>query len=323
MKTLKNLIVVNTLLIIVSLIGCAPCQSHLTNGKIVFQSDRDGNYDLYIMNPDGSDQRNLTNGPPSINRTSNNVGPVPSPDGKRIAFESDRDGNIEIYVINLESGVQLNLTKNNANDYSPTWSPDGKYIAFLSDRDATLVDIDYRYDNWTNNIYIMNADGSNVRRLTYNNVTDGYGGLSWSPDGKQLALDLSSTTPYGGYFSKGIHLLDLDDLTLTRLTYDTATIQFQPRWSPDGKRIVYVVAGSALSQIYIMDANGQNQVPLSKDLAVYDTAPSWSPDGKCIIFSSRRDGKYHIYIMNADGTNQKRLTNGPGEETSPVWLSVP
>lgn len=321
MKTSKRLIFISVFLIVVSMAGCESPQRNVANGKIVFQSHRDGNYDLYIMNPDGSDQQNLTNIPASDTSPSSNVGPVPSPDGRRIAFESNRDGNMEIYVLDFGSGIQVNLTKNSADDHSPTWSPDGKYIAFASDRDATLLDANR--DLWTNNIYVMDANGSNIRRLTNGNVTNGYGGLAWSPDGKKMALSLLHLSPYGGFFSYGINLMTLSDSSLTRLTFDQSTDQGGPKWSPDGKQIVYLVSGSMLTNIYVMNADGTDQVALSTAPSILDTDPSWSPDGKHIVFSSKRDGNYHIYIMNSNGTNQEQLTNGPGEEIYPVWLPLP
>lgn len=313
MKTTMRAILLLALL--AALAGCIPSSGNGSNGMIVFQSNRDGNYDLYVMNPDGTDVRNLTNHPAS------DTGPVPSPDGRRIAFQSNRDGDNEIYVLDLESGTQTNLTKNKANDYSPTWSPDGKFIAFVSDRDAILLD--EARGLWLNNIYIMETDGSNVRRLTNDNLTNGYGGLNWSPDGGSLAICLSSFTSYGGYFSLGIHRLDLSDLTLTRLTFDSATNQCDPKWSPDGSQILYVVSGSGFSNIYVMNADGSSQVNLSTDSSAYDTSPSWSPDGKYILFSSNLGDGYHIHKMDADGTDTFQLTDDPGEETFPVWLSGP
>lgn len=303
------------ILLLVAAAGCAPSSGNVMNGKIVFQSDRDGNYDLYVMNPDSTEIHNLTNHPAS------DTDPVPSPDGRRIAFQSNRDGNNEIYILELPSGTQTNLTNNEANDYSPTWSPDGKSIAFISDHDAILLD--EARGLWTNNIYIMEADGSNVRRLTNDNLANGYGGLAWSPDGKSLALCLSSLTSYGGYFSLGIHLMNLSDRTLTRLTFDSSAVQCRPKWSPDGRQILYVVSGSGFSSIYVINADGSDQVKLSADPSAYDTSPSWSLDGKSSVFASNRGDGYHIYKMNADGAHPIQLTDGPGEETFPAWLPGP
>ena len=310
MKTTMRAILLLALL--AALADCIPSSGNGSNGMIVFQSDRDGNYDLYVMNPDGTDVRNLTNHPAS------DTGPVPSPDGRRIAFQSNRDGNNEIYVVDLETGKQTNLTNHPANDHSPTWSPDGSSIAFVSDRDALLLD--EARGLWTNDIYIMNSDGSDQRRLTAGNLTNGYGGLAWSPDGGSIALCLSSFTAYGAYFPLGIQLMNLSDLTLTRLTFDSATIQCDPKWSPDGNQILYVVSGSGFSNLYLMNADGTDQNSVSTDPATYDTTPSWSADGKSIVFASARGDGYHLYVMSADGFNLIQLTNGPGEETSPVWL---
>lgn len=310
MKTTMRAILLLALL--AALAGCIPSSGNGSNGMIVFQSDRDGNYDLYVMNPDGTDVRNLTNHPAS------DTGPVPSPDGRRIAFQSNRDGNDEIYVVDLETGKQTNLTNHTASDHSPTWSPDGSSIAFVSDRTAILLD--EARGLWTSDIYIMNSDGSDPRRLTAGNLTNGYGGLAWSPDGGSIALCLSSFTAYGAYFPLGIQLMNLSDLTLTRLTFDSATIQCDPRWSPDGNQILYEVSGSGFSNLYLMNADGTDQNNVSTDPATYDTTPSWSPDGKSIVFASDRGDGYHLYVMSADGSNLTQLTNGPGEETFPIWL---
>jgi hypothetical protein len=111
-------------------------------GRIAFISKRDGNWEIYVMNADGSGQTNLTNNP------AHDWGPSWSPDGRRIAFYSDRDGNWEIYVMNADGSGQTNLTNNPADDWGPSWSPDGRRIAFFSDRDGNRE------------IYVMNADGS-------------------------------------------------------------------------------------------------------------------------------------------------------------------
>ena len=298
--------------------GCAQFQGNIANGKIAFESYQDGNYDIYIMNSDGSAQRNLTNSPVRNPNQIFNVHPIPSPDGKTIAFLTNRDGNSEIYVVYTESGAQINLTKSDADEYSPTWSPDGKQIIFVSDRDMSKS----AYHSWMNNIYVMDADGSNVQKLTSENEV-GYSGLDWSPNGEELVLCLSILDQRGEFSSEGIHIMNLSDTQLTRLTFDKSTIQCNPKWSPDGKRILYSVLGSDVSNIYIMNADGTDNRPLSKDLTTHNRSPSWSPDGNYIVFSSSRDGVSNIYIMETDGTNQTQLTNGSSDKIFPVWLSKP
>ena len=88
--------------------------------KIAFMSSRDGDFDIYVMNADGSEQNNLTNNP------ARDSSPAWSPDGKKIVFPSDRDGNYEIYVMDADGSGQKRLTNNSAYDGAPTWSPDGK-----------------------------------------------------------------------------------------------------------------------------------------------------------------------------------------------------
>lgn len=317
-----NILIVYILLPITSLlVGCSPNQSNAGDGRIVFQAYRDGKFDLYIMDPDGSKQMRLTNSVIDEQNFVSNTKPVASPDGKKVAFELVKNGDIDIYVIDIDSGLQVNLTRNDAKDYSPVWSRDGQYIAFVSERDAIPLDENLR--DWTNDIYIMDANGSNVHRLTSQNMTNSYSNLSWSPDGKKLIFCMTKKSPYGLVYFAGINVLTLSDSVITPVVFDLSIIQCHPQWSPDGKRIVYTVKASQASEIYIANSDGTGQVALSMGPSSRDTEPSWSPDGKQIVFSSIQNDEYHIYIMDASGTNRVQLTNGPGDERSPTWLPSP
>lgn len=133
----------------------------ITAGKIAFASDRDGNWEIYVMNADGSGQTRLTKNP------ARDEFPDWSPDGKKIAFVSGRDGTIDTYVMNADGTGQARLTTNPADDYRPAWSPDGSKIAFMAHRDGNTE------------IYVMNADGSSQTNLTQNQADDWE--PSWSP----------------------------------------------------------------------------------------------------------------------------------------------
>ena len=118
--------------------------------NIVFISDRNGqNFDIYMMDADGSNVTQLTND------SANEFGPVWSPDGKQIVFNSDRNGNVQLFMISLDGSNLVQLTEDASNSAYADWSPDGKRIVFESDRDTGQA-----------NIYVMNADGSNVMQLT-------------------------------------------------------------------------------------------------------------------------------------------------------------
>ena len=145
-----------------------PTSTPTPNAMIAFESDRDGNAEIYVMNLDGSKQTRLT-----YNNADDKV-PAWSPDGKFIAFVSDRDGNLEIYVMNADGTNQQRLTYTSAEEGWPTWSPDSRFIAFFSNRDGNRE------------IYVMNADGSKPRRLTNNSTEDK--DPEWSPDGKSIAF---------------------------------------------------------------------------------------------------------------------------------------
>jgi len=147
-------------IVTVGLVGCgfesarAPKKEIGDNERatsvIAFYSYRDRNYEIYVMNEDGSNQRNLTN------NLGSDRNPSWSPDGKKIAFDSNRDGDVEVYVVNADGSNQKRLTNNPGYDFVSSWSPDGKKIVFDSYRDGNRE------------VYVMNADGSNQKRLTNN-----------------------------------------------------------------------------------------------------------------------------------------------------------
>jgi Tol biopolymer transport system component len=273
--------------------------------KIVFQSDRDGNSEIYVMDADGSNQINLTNTPEG------EYYPAWSPDGTKIAFVSQGDGNQEIYVMDADGSNRINLTNHSDHDRLPSWSPDGTKIAFDSNR------INPAADNYE--IFVMDADGSNQTRLTDIWYMDGY--PAFSPDGTKIAWGRD----IGGTYTGEIFVMDADGSNQNRLTYVIGR-DSNPAWSPDGTRIAFSsqVAINAPYDVYVMDVNGSNKINLTNHPSTNDipTRSAWAAEANKIVFWSNRDGNYEIYVMDADGSNQINLSNNSAYDAYPTWSPV-
>ncbi len=269
----------------------------IDRSQIAFMSDRDGNLDIYAMEPDGTKQVRLTTNPAA------DEDPDWSPDRTRIVFHSERDGNAEIYVMNADGTNQTRLTNNVVTDRNPTWSPDGTKIAFESFRDGNRE------------IYVVNADGSGARRLTTDPGLDF--DPAWSPDGTKIAF--ASTRDGDNY---DIYAMNADGRAQTRLTNDPA-VEYNPAWSPDGKRIAFHSFRGPPAQyqnLYVMNPDGSGVVRITQTQR-NDWNPAWAPDGGHLVFQSDRDTEngLQIYIIDLDSREETRLTTGSGNNLVPDW----
>ena len=279
------------------------------NGKIAFVSRRDGNSEIYLMNPDGSNQTNLTN------NSADDYDPAWSPDGTEIAFVSDRTGKSQIFVMNADGSNPMQLTFDLSDPYGLSWSPDGTRIAFSASQSQIFA----------SDIFIINSDGSHLRRLT--NATDDLDfsdDASWSPDGTRIVFDR-------GFFSADLYVINADGSNQTMLTTDG----WSPDWSPDGAEIAFVRSATRCDffdfdpcfyEVFVINADGFNPRRLTTTTNSFSNfSPVWAPDGTKIAFErggSNRSSIDDIYVMNADGSNQTSLTN-TGDNSAPAWQRLP
>jgi len=240
--------------------------------RVAFASDRDDNFEIYVVDADGANPVNLTN-----HLGYDNV-PSWSPDGTRIVFGSSRNGNGEIWVTNADGTDPVNLTNHPAYEGYPDWSPDGARISFYSCRD----------DNC--DIYSMNADGSDPVRLTEHRKDDAY--PSWSPDGQRIAFFSTRDA------NLEIYVIDADGSNPVNLTEHYGS-DMAASWSPDGSRIAFRSLRDGHREVYVMAADGTDLVNLTNHPAE-DSCPAWSPDGSRIAFSTDREGPEgvdEVYVM--------------------------
>jgi Tol biopolymer transport system component len=264
----------------------------VSGNRIAFAADRDGNFEIYVMNKDGTGQQNLTSS------SARDTDPAWSPDGTRIAFASDRDGSSEIYVMNDDGSSVERLTNSDGNNFAPAWSPDGERIAFMSDRDGNQE------------IYVMDADdGSDLINLT-SEASDDHS-PTWSPNGWGIAY----VSDRDG--NDEIYVVRLDGTNKANLTSDPASDR-DPAWGPNDERIAFSSGRGDNEDIYVMDIDGSDLIRLTND-AAKDTDPSWSPNGDQLVFRSNRDDNDEIYMMDDDGSDQENLTNQRNDDRVPAW----
>ena len=291
------------------------------NGKIVFISDRHYNgLSVWTMNSDGSSPTRLTDDKTRTEKLASFIpvydgNPAWSPDGTQIAFISNRDYLFAVWVMNADGSNARLVTDKVIDAGEPAWSPDGGKIAFSGGaRGSVMMTIP------SVNIYVVNLDGSGLTQLTRDSGMNG--NPAWSPDGKQIAFNRT----HGPVSQTKLWIMNADGsdqriLPNPQDTTDTGFLGAQPKWSPDGTKILFI--GQRLCRniptagIYVMNADGSNSRLVTNDPKIcggYGPA-KWSPDGTRILagFVPEREGILEpipeIVIMNADGSNQINISN--------------
>ncbi len=326
-------LMIATMVLALAFLGC----SSIGSGQpIVFNSDREGNLEIFSVDPQNADLVNLTQSNDS------EFGPAVSPDGKSLAFIVGSTDNNAMHVISLDSGKSIernSLSIYHGGHRDHRWSPSSERIAYLvqngSDPEAYIVTADgestmeltsikadeiggwsydgstvafvIRHDPDAQGIYLRNPDGVNQVRLT--NTSD-YSPV-WSPNAHKLAF-LSDRDG-----NPEVYVMNTDATEQQRLT-QTQSSEYDIAWAPDGRKIAYVSERDGNAEIYVVDIRSGETSRLTRN-NVRDDQPVWSRDSKQIAFVSYLDGDGEIVVMDANGRNQKRLTNNSYDDFSPSW----
>jgi Tol biopolymer transport system component len=317
--------------------------------RISFVRTTDGGArrDLYVVNGDGSGQAQLTKDIVIEGTTQW------APDGTRILMQAGIDGISNVAVLEVaednRAGTPLSLTSDIGKDSAfPTWSPDGSKIAFQSKMEGDLFQV-----------YVMDADGNNKRRLS---TGGGFAGLpAWSPDGSRIAYVSGEQQTAGS--QRELFVVPVDGGEPRQLT-SLGTSLSNPQWSPTGENIsvLQAIADRQYNVLLVNADNGEQRSivqggvvrdqrfsPSGNKLAYYNVTPNegsnvyvltledgtirnltegpgddyqaaWAPDGSMLAWASKPgNGEYRIVIANPDGTGLRTVSSGVGDDYQPSW----
>ena len=265
------------------------------DGRIVYSSERAGNFDLYIRDLATGDETRLTQNPGV------DVSPAASPDGQWIAFASDRDGDFDIWIVDSEGQTNSRrLTNNSVDDFTPAWSPDSQSIVFASDTDG----------DGATSLYQIPLEGGEAELVYANgqrNAQPRWIG-EWLYFVRGLPLDASTW--------EIVRLRQGSDEPETMTANDVRDAWPAPAL-PIG--IVYSTNGEGESSIVVMSTDGQEMRTLY-DGPGFDWGGVVSDDGRWLAFASDEEGRDQIYLMPMDGTTPQRLTTGENGAFGVAWL---
>jgi Tol biopolymer transport system component len=291
-----------------------PAAANSGNGRIYFNTDRWGNWELASMLPDGSDVQRITNtGLDEVRSDAH----VDSDGSVRLVFEAGTypvDEHIYTMTVGDPGSLRL-LTDQPGRQVIPRWSPDATRIVYESKQTG----------NWE--IYVMNADGTGQHQITDNPALDTY--AAWSPDGTTIAFGSSRDGHRGREMA--VYLMNTDGSNVRRVTW-LESMDAVPSFSPDGTKLTWVDmvcnnGGCGPSHVYIgnLDGTGVRRLTQGEN---NDWNPVFSPDGTKIAFMTASihdlltigDARDDIATVNVDGTGSQNIT-GPNDtsEAAPAW----
>ena len=270
---------------------------------IAFVSDREGNSEIFLMCSDGTAQINISNHPAL------DTNPLWSPDGKKLAFISRRDDPgfqscgfscmRSLYIYDLENN-QLEFIADQVGNYF-SWAPDGLRLAYQHV-------YSHETESGYQDIFIVNADGTNARNLT-NHSSNNFNPM-WSPSGDSiLFLSDRNYVTFVDSFETTLYVVDPDGLNLRALV-DVLSAEFS--WSPDGQQVVFSSnREKPATDVYVINMDGSDLQNLSNTQR-YESDPTWSPDGKLIVFA---------YGCESEQGCELRLVNTDDWTSTTIWTT--
>jgi Tol biopolymer transport system component len=270
-------------------------------GKIVFQSNLDGDNEIYLLSNDGLKKLTDNNWDDTYPRW--------SPDGKRIVFSANPQGKYNLFVMNENGENITQLTNSPEDDMDPAWAPDGRSIVFAK-RIKKMMKKQL-------SIWILDLLSKSERKAI--------------PDfrGSHILPDPSPSAPLLAFTGSrmigwDVFVYDFNSRKYKGLTEGGKACR--PRFSPDGQKIVYVSdKADGKGDIWLMNADGSNQQRLTERDETYDYFPSWSPDGKQVVFCSSPNSKYGdkgdwaLYLVRVEDKKIIPLSHSPGRDIFPDW----
>lgn len=261
-------------------------------GRLAFMGPYGNNFQVFVANADGSGLRMVSDG------QTESLFPSLSPDGTRVAYAASvGENDLDLIITDLESGESTSVTQGADLDNQPVWSPDGEQIAFISNRDGSF------------GIFVMDADGANIRRVTDlpSQAFSPLGG--WSPDGSKIVY--GAETDSG---ARAIQIVDVESGEIEPLTNHSGE-EANPVWSPNGERIAFHSDRPAPQnlEVFVMNADGDN-LRAATNLQGPALFPSWGPDSEWLAFTVV-DAQQNLTLnqMPADGGPVHRLQDANGD----------
>jgi Tol biopolymer transport system component len=272
------------------------------SGRILFQSDLDGDNEIYVLTAEG------------LTKLTDNAWddryPRWSPDGKRIAFSANPRGSFDLFVMDPDGKNPEAVTDTPEDELDVAWAPDGNSLVFT--RDARRIPGGDEA-TWTIDL----ASRRTVEAVRGFHRSNGLADISPATRG----IVFTGKRRLGGW---GIFYFDPRDESVRELAKGGGACR--PRFSPDGRKIVYVSSGAdGKGDIWVMNADGSAQDRITARDDTFDYFPSWSPDGTQIVFCSNARDKYAdrgdwgLYLISLAGREAVRLLDTAGRDVFPDW----